>query len=317
MKRQRSQTNSQEPNAKRIKKNKFQLNQDVLQYILSDFLYFDDVLNCKLSNSCFDLKLYRFNFERNENVNFKKLKQMDSPLIKNFYFNFFLLKKTKKFTQISQKINTNIFVIHNNFQESIQSYFENFKNVKMYRMIMLNNINCPFPNELPSTLKSIIGWQNTPLPENLPDSIEDIHFNLFYDQSLPKNLPKSLKVIDFCDYYQQPLPNNLPDAIEIIKFGKFYNKPLPQNLPKSLKYIKFGDNFDHPIEYKFPLSIQKVKFGMHFRKEFDFKFYKSLKHIKFGGFFNKRLRDSLPETLEVIGFGRAYNKPLPIELPHH
>ena len=82
-----------------------------------------------------------------------------------------------------------------------------------------------------------LGCSNPYIINNLPNSIEELKFNIFFDLELD-NLPNSIKKILF-------------------HFESDYNKEL-NNLPKSLEYLELNENFDKNI-FNIPSNLLTIK----------------------------------------------------------
>jgi len=322
MKRQRLQNNFQEPNAKRIKKNKLHLNQDVLRYILSDFLYFDDVLNCRLSNSYFDTNPYRLNFETSDKINLNQLQQMNDNCIETYYFDYFFFAELKKELIINKKISAKIFRVGDNLKKPLEHHFENFKENKIHQIEINGEYQFPLTEKLPKTLKALfcsytshqpfsyvpyqLIFYKLDLPKNLPEGLETIQFGGNGNQFDFVNLPISVKTILNCE--NKKLSENLPDSIERIQFNFSNNKPLPNHLPKSLKRIEFSWCYNQPISTDLPETLETIIFGECYNQPLPDNLPKSLKHISFGDDFNQSIEHTLPDSIEKIRLGTRFNQ---------
>jgi Leucine-rich repeat (LRR) protein len=103
----------------------------------------------------------------------------------------------------------------------------------------------------------------TSLPENLPNSLEELWFNNNNLTSLPENLPNTLIKLD-CPFNNLiSLPENLPNSLEELNcsFNNLTN--LPENLPNSLKLLCCSDNNlllkDYPNIIRYENNLNYVK----------------------------------------------------------
>ena len=101
---------------------------------------------------------------------------------------------------------------------------------------------------LPNIKYLQIDCNNIDIIENLPNSIEEIIFGMWFNLKL-QNLPNSIKKISF--YYDSRYNNELnclPEFVEYLELGKDYDKKItkfPLNLKtiKCSKYYKYIDDF--------------------------------------------------------------------------
>jgi len=302
------------------------LSKDIINYIASEFLYYNDAMEFICCSSHCGVQLYQMNFEKLEIKKYQKIpNQKNNIEIDCCYFNQKISKRVK-IDQITLSCNTN---------KTLQQYFKDIHscnpkhlqfgvdreaiNVDSQSIHFTKNMNKTLLENLPNSIETIkfTTWMfDAPLSENLPSSLQKIKLNDWNNQLLPKNLPPSLKTIIFGNCYDQPLPNNLPNSIEKLVFDFRYDTTLPDNLPKSLKCIKFGFNYNKALPHNLPDSIEKIVFGSMYNQPLPENLPKSLKYIKFDSNYNQPLPKKLPNHLETIIFSHNFNHCLPDDLPH-
>ena len=105
------------------------------------------------------------------------------------------------------------------------------------------------PVNLPNIKYIKLGCNNIDIIENLPNSVEEIEFDYFFDLEL-HNLPNSIKKISFCSYssYDKEL-NCLPEFVEYLELGKDYDKKI-NKFPINLKTIKCNRRYKYINDLK-------------------------------------------------------------------
>ena len=168
------------------------MSQDILRYILSEFLYFDDVFNCLLSNSHFNVNPHQLNFETDKNITLNSLNRIDQNHIETYYFDKFSLKSGHKHFNVTKKLKINKFRTSQCFNEPLESYFENMEQNQIESMRLGWDYTCPLPEKLPKTLKTLFlgNCLNLPIPTNIPQLNSTT-----YEHRLPENLPVDRKNI--------------------------------------------------------------------------------------------------------------------------
>ena len=85
--------------------------------------------------------------------------------------------------------------------------------------------------------------------ENLPNSVEEIIFDRFFNLEL-QNLPNSIKKISFNNYseYDKEL-NCLPEFVEYLELGIKYDKKI-KKIPLNLKTIKCNEQYKYIDDFK-------------------------------------------------------------------
>ena len=187
------------------------LAKDIVTYICSEFVYYNDMICLMTSCSNFNTTPYQFNFECNDpNLKIKH------SVFQNLFFNTFTI--TKQNMENLQKMNiiSKIVKTSKKFNSPISHLPKHFEEIYFRK-----HYNQPLPENLSHPLKKIIFGSkfNCLLPQNLPESLQEIHFDLKYNQPLPQNLPQTLKEIHFGSDYNQQLPENLPQSLQLIHFG--------------------------------------------------------------------------------------------------
>ena len=95
---------------------------------------------------------------------------------------------------------------------------------------------------------------NVNIIENLPNSVEEIEFDEYFNLEL-LNLPNSIKKISFNNYsrYDKEL-NCLPEFVEYLELNKKYDKKISK-FPLNLKTIKCYKNYKYINDFKDKFDI--------------------------------------------------------------
>jgi Leucine-rich repeat (LRR) protein len=80
------------------------------------------------------------------------------------------------------------------------------------------------------------------LPNNLPNSLQELYCFNNKLKELPNNLPNSLQALYCSNNELKELPNNLPNSLRILYCHNNELKELPNNLPNSLQELYCSNN---------------------------------------------------------------------------
>ena len=103
---------------------------------------------------------------------------------------------------------------------------------------------------LPNIKYLEIDCNNIDIIENLPNSVEEIEFDYYFDLEL-FNLPNSIKKISFIGYYNKYNKelNCLPEFVEYLELCKYYYKKISK-FPLNLKTIKCYNEYKYIDDFK-------------------------------------------------------------------
>ena len=223
------------------------MNQDIIQYIASEFLYFDDSNHLIQCNKHFHVKPYQYNFENNFDSHFNNLKKHQSI---KFYFDCFDLSPKEKYD--FENIKVKQLILNDNLTKDLNHYVKNLEKSTIEHTIITTHYDQTLPKNLPNSLIKIdfliFSRYNLPLPATLPSSLIQINFGEPYNQKLPEILPNSLKKIIFGQCYDQPLPEKLPKCLELLVFYKEHKKKILGNNYSIENNILFKNNKNLNIE---------------------------------------------------------------------
>jgi len=199
-----------------FEKREILLNKDILRYLFSEFIYTKEFVYFLQAHRCFHVEPYQYNFSNNK-INLKDLKKRETKLkfVPLYYFDHFNVATEKSF--VFEKMKIKHLKTTPKCNKKLEECIFDIENSKIETIEFGKKFNKPLPQNLPSTLESIIFNQESN-----------------YNQQLPENLPSSLKFIKFGYFYNEILPDNLPRSMISISFGHDYNQVLPENLPKTI-----------------------------------------------------------------------------------
>jgi len=236
------------------------LSSDILTYIASEFLYYDDSyhLSC-ISKQC-DIKPYQYNFKSNKNLKIKNIG-------KKCYFEEFVLSKKYHFIFKTYKIN----MLKIKRKCNLNDYFEDLEHTHINVVKFCDFYDKVLPNNLPTTIKEIIFGHvyNQPFKNNLPDQLEYLFLGKHYNLPLPEKLPSCLKEIYLSPRFIQILPLKLPKSLKKIHFEPYVGEVFTIEFSKieypQIEFHYFPNNtfqimlcYFKEIEFKYNYNVSKI-----------------------------------------------------------
>lgn len=121
-----------------------------------------------------------------------------------------------------------------------------------------------YDSELLNGVKSIKFTDRVKLKVPLPDSIEKITFNSYFDQEIPNGiLPKKLKYLDLGWHFTNEInEDNIPESTEVIILGYWFNKDILLKR-RNLKEIIVRDSYKCMVSSEL-LSIMPKSYQQYY-----------------------------------------------------
>ena len=100
------------------------------------------------------------------------------------------------------------------------------------------------PENLPQSLQELHLYRNqiTEIPETLPQSLRKMWLDNNQITEIPDNLPQSLQELDLKYNQITKIPDNLPQSLQRLHLRNNKITEIPKNLPQSLGYLWISDN---------------------------------------------------------------------------